>query len=305
VEGLAEFYARLGRFAEQAALYEWAAGIEKDKGKKVDFALRAGSAFAKAGEFSKAERILSDAISTNRSDPRPYQYLIRDIYGAKKDLLAAQQAVAEGLRNGAPALDLNLALAEAARKAESPDAVATALAAAKSAVAEAAKEQYPFDLYIQLAEGAGRVGEHEQQLAALLAALELQPTDTDTLSRVANVYLAQGNSDRAVIYLERLANTQYNSADVYFRLAQAEDARYRYAAAGRAYARAVELAPDNKNYQTTYASFKQKVAQNLPKPKSGEPAASSAEAGATRLVQALGKEPVAPSAKGKERRGKR
>lgn len=291
VAGLGEFYAGVGRFAEQAALYEQAALAEKDAGRKVDLALRAGAAYAKAQNFAKAERLMSEAIVSNRADPRPYEYLIREIYGARKDLLGAKQILSEGLRNGAPALALNLALAEAAHKAENADEVDNALAAAKSVVAEAAKELYPFEMYLQLADGAGRVGARDQELAAMLAALELQPTDSDVLSRIANVYSGQKNYDRTVMYLEKLAQVEYNSGYVFFRLAQAEEARYRYAAAGRAYGRAIELDRDNKDYKAAYAAFKKQVEDN-----------SIAKG---KEVSGKGGEPDAAAAKGKAQSGKR
>lgn len=259
---LGEFYAAVGRFAEQATLYERASQEEKNASRKIDLLLRAGIAYARAENFAKAERIMSDAIVSDRSDPRAYEYLIREIYGGRKDLLGAKQTVAEALRHGAPALNLNIALAEAAHRVGHAEEASSALAAAKAAVVEAAKESYPFEMYLQLADGAARVGDREHELNAMLAAAELQPTDSEALSRIANIYTAQKNHDRAVIYLEKLAQIDYNSSTVYFRLAQAEEARYRYAAAGRAYARAIELDPDNKNYKSAYASFKSKIEES-------------------------------------------
>ena len=38
--------------------------------------------------------------------------------------------------------------------------------------------------------------------------------------------------------------------------------RYRFAAAGRAYARALELAPNNAGYRERYAAFRERVAQS-------------------------------------------
>ena len=42
----------------------------------------------------------------------------------------------------------------------------------------------------------------------------------------------------------------------------AEEGRYRFAAAGAAYARAVELAPQNASYRSRYEEFKTRVDRN-------------------------------------------
>jgi tetratricopeptide (TPR) repeat protein len=109
---------------------------------------------------------------------------------------------------------------------------------------------------------ASKVGDREREMAALLEGLKLRPRSSDTLFRLANRYLEQRNFDRAVLYLGKIANINPNSADVYYHLALAEEGRYRFAAAAQAYARAVELAPDNKAFQTRYEALKRRVDQN-------------------------------------------
>ena len=95
------------------------------------------------------------------------------------------------------------------------------------------------------ADGARKVGDREQESAALLKALELQPRSADTLFRLANLSIAERKFDRAALYLNRVTTINPDSANSYFQLAVAEEGRYRFADAGRAYARALELAPDN------------------------------------------------------------
>src|SRR5207249_8251836 len=116
----------------------------------------------------------------------------------------------------------------------------------------------PSTLYIALAEGSRRVGDRDQEAAALLKALDLQPRSPETLSRLANLYFEKQNFDRAALYLNRITQVNPDSADVYFGLAQAEEARYRFADAGRAYARAIELAPKNASYRERYQAFRER-----------------------------------------------
>jgi len=97
---------------------------------------------------------------------------------------------------------------------------------------------------------------------ALLKALDLQPRSPAVLSRLASVYFHKQNFDRAALYLNRIAQINPDSADVYFNLAVAEEARYRFADAGRAYARAIELAPKNDRYRDRYEAFRERVERN-------------------------------------------
>src|SRR5438093_6037834 len=158
---------------------------------------------------------------------------------------------------------LYLSLAEAAQKAENQEESKAALESAKAEVEKLVKNgENPYTLYIVLADGARRAGDRDQETAALLKALELRPRSSDTLFRLANLYLGQRNFDRATLYLSKAASVNPNSADVYYYLAVAEEGRYRVAAADKAYARAVELAPDNKGFRGRYEEFKARVERN-------------------------------------------
>jgi len=185
------------------------------------------------------------------------------IFGMRQDLDGAKDVVSNGIKNGAPPLPLYLALAEAAQKAGSPEETKAALKSAKAEVEKLIKNgENPSTLYIALAEGARRVGDRDQEAGALLKALDLQPRSPDTLSRLANLYFEKQKFDRAALYLNRIVNVNPDSAEVFYRIAQAEEARYRFAAAGAAYARAVELAPQNAGYRERYDTFKARVDGN-------------------------------------------
>ena len=260
---LAGFYARLGRFSDQGTIYEQAALTEKDGAKKVQFLIDAGLAHAKAQNEAKAELLFHNATATLPTDPRAYHHLATAIYGARKDLAGAKETVSKGIKNGAPPFALYLALAEAAKKAGSPEDSKAALSSAKGEIEQASRKgQDPFPLYLLLADAARMAGDRDEEKVALLAAVDLRPRSSETLFRLANTYMQESNFDRAASYYRTIANINPNSADAFYQLAVAEERRYGFAAAEQAYARALELAPDNKGVQSRYEELKRKVAQS-------------------------------------------
>jgi tetratricopeptide (TPR) repeat protein len=68
--------------------------------------------------------------------------------------------------------------------------------------------------------------------------------------------------DRAVFYFGKAANLNPRSAHAMYHLAMAEEGRYSYFAAGKAYARALELAPENTSIRNRFEAFQRKVARN-------------------------------------------
>ena len=132
--------------------------------------MNAGLAYTQAKDAINAERVYRDAITRYPTDPRPYQQLTTTIYGARKDLAAAKEIVAQGIRNGAPPVPLYLTLAEAAQKAESPDDIKAALNSAKTEVEKTAKNgDDPYPLYIELADGARQAGDREARTRGSLS----------------------------------------------------------------------------------------------------------------------------------------
>jgi predicted Zn-dependent protease len=169
-------------------------------------------------------------------------------------------------------LPLYLSFAEGAHKLGDSDEATAALESARAEVDKLIKNgESPHNLYMTLADGARRAGDREQESAALLKALDRQPRSPETLMRLANVYLEKRNFDRATMYLNRVAGISPNSADLYYRIAQTEEARYHFAAAGRAYARALELAPDNESYRQRYEDFKLRIERNRSVAATGTP----------------------------------
>jgi tetratricopeptide (TPR) repeat protein len=242
-------------------IYEQAAQKESDAQKKADLLLKAGLAHTTAGELTKAENAWRRVVAEMPKDPQAYQHLATAIYGAKKDLRRAEDVVAEGIKNGASPFSLYLSLAEAAHKADRDDAVKAALNSAKGEIDKAARTgEDPYALYLLLADAAARVRSGEEEKAALLAALNLRPRSSTTLLRLANLYLQEQKFDRAALYYGKIANINPYSADVHYQLAVAEEGRYHFAAADKAFARALELAPGNKEFKDRYNSLRRKVA---------------------------------------------
>jgi predicted Zn-dependent protease len=311
--GLADFYEKLERFADQAMLYEEVAAKETDAARKAELLVQSGRAYVKAGSVEQgagseahatksreqgaesqaqsvpreqrsevshatnaergfasrlaphgasAERLFRAAIAATPADPKPYQYLLR-ILAQREDLEPAKELVATGIKNGAPALPLYLSLAESAHKAGVKEESAAAFTQAKDEVERLIGQGYgAYTLYMRLADGARRAGDRDAEAEALLKALDRQGRSSETLMRLADVYGAKRNYDRAALYLHRVANIEPASAEVFYRIGRAEEARYRFVAAGRAYARAVELAPGDERYQERYAAFRERVAAN-------------------------------------------
>jgi O-antigen ligase/tetratricopeptide (TPR) repeat protein len=283
LKNFGEFYAKLGRFSDQAKLYEQAANKEADSERKRKLLVEGGIAYLKVAEKQgagsmeqgarsvqrddalNAERLFRAAIAIDPTDPKPYQALLTAIVGANQDLDGAKDLISSGIKNGAPALPLYLSLAEAAHKGGDLDESKAALDLAKTEVDKLIKNgENPYTLYIALADGAQRARDRDEENSALLKALDRQPRSTDTLMRLANLNSQQRNFDRAALYLNRIANINPDSPEIFYRIAQAEESRYRFAAAGRAYARAIELAPGNASYLARYEAFRERVAANAP-----------------------------------------
>jgi tetratricopeptide (TPR) repeat protein len=259
---LAGFFVKLNRFADEAALYERMARSEHDAGKKNELLINSAAAYLKAQNEGKAELLFRKAIVALPTDPRPYQELATRVYG-RKDFLRAQEVVAQGIKNGAPPFSLYLSLAEAAQTTGNPSDQKRALSLAKTEIERAAKQvDDPYPFYVVLADASRKIGDRDQEVAALLKLLEFRPQSLDTLSRLAKVYFEQRNFDRAALYFSRIINIQPDTAEVYHQLAVAEEGRYHFAAADNAYARAAALDPDNAVYRKRYEQFRKRIEQN-------------------------------------------
>lgn len=261
VAGLAAFYAKTGRFAEQAELLAKAAERPGDPATRADFAFRSAMSYLKAGESKRAEELLRKAIALVPDDARPYRLLASEIYGPEKRIREIDEIITAGAKSGAPAFDLYLARAEGMKIAGEGQRSEAALEAAEDALA-GANGREPYPLYIALAEAAQKLGFRDRAKQALAKALDYRPASPEALNRLAHLHLQDRSFDRAAYYFRSIVNSDPTASDAYYHLAVAEEGQYRFAAAAEAYRRAIELAPQNSTYRDRYEAFKAKVEQN-------------------------------------------
>jgi O-antigen ligase/tetratricopeptide (TPR) repeat protein len=262
MDSLAAFYGATERFADQGKLYEEAADRARDASVSADLFIEAAAGYLKAGDDKDAEALLRKAVARNPKDPRSYQMLATMIYGPRKETGGISKIISEGLKNGAPAFELYLALAEATHKAGALDEAKKALAKAKEALRTGEGDgQQTLRDYYSLSETAQKLGFGDEAKATLLAVLDVRSTSTETLLRLANLYFQENNLDRAAYYFRSYVEIN-PAAAVFYQLALAEERQYRFAAAEAAYKRAMELAPEVQGYRQGYEALRAKVAQN-------------------------------------------
>ncbi len=116
----------------------------------------------------------------------------------------------------------------------------------------------PVVLYSGLADAAEVANRPEVASAALTQIVQYSPTLQNN-ERLAELYLASGRADRAVDTLRQATMIAPDSAEVYARLAAAEEAAYLYADADLDYLHAVKLAPDDAQLKTRYSEFHEKT----------------------------------------------
>lgn len=219
VLGLGTFYASLGRFSDEGKLYETATLHENPSAQQLTFLLSAGQAYAHAKAEEQAEHVLRRAIVVAPQDARAYQYLATAVFAPRGDLSAAKTITSEGLQNGAD----------------------------------------PVALFLTLAEAAQTVGDREEAKAALQQALKFQPFSFEVHEQLGLVYLQERNCDRAALVLRKATNLSPTVAIAFYYLGLAEEGCYRFFDAEKAYARAVTLEPDNRDFRKRYEEFRQKM----------------------------------------------
>jgi tetratricopeptide (TPR) repeat protein len=221
VDGLGAFYAAIGHFAEEGKLYEENAARRKDLRTKRAYLLKAALAYVQSKDAGKAEELLRQIIAVTPTDSQPYQYLATHVFAPQRKIDLARAAIAEGIRQGADPYALSFALAEAAQIA----------------------------------------GAKEEVQAALLQALAFRPSSFDVHLRLGLFYVQEQNFDRAALSFRKALDLDPRSSAAFYYLGVAEEGRYQFFAAEKAYARAVELAPGNADFHKRYEAFRQKVAQ--------------------------------------------
>lgn len=264
LENLALFYERTGQPLAQAKLFNAAAARSTDRQRKMELTLKAAESLIAAGRTAEAEQVLRHAVTLQPSDARPYQALALSVYApqGQRDRIAA--VIGEGIGSASQPFPLYLVMAESMRRVGATEEVKTALGQANAYIsAAAARGEAPTPLFLQLADTANKVGALDDERFALEKAAETNPAEAETLKRLGNVYLRGGQYDRAAQVLQRLTELRPQSAEAFFYLAQAEEARYSYSAADAAYSRAAKLAPDPKWFQARRDEFKQKLGAAL------------------------------------------
>jgi tetratricopeptide (TPR) repeat protein len=263
-ENLAQFYERTGQRLAQAQFLAERANRETDTHAKMAWTLKAAESFAAAEKRAQAAELWRQAVALEPRDARPYQALALAVYAPQGQRERIAAVIAEGVKNNSEALPLYLSLAQAMQQIGAADEVKNGLRQASESIrAAAARGENVLPLWLKLADTANKITALDDERFALEQAAELQPAKTDTLARLGNLYLRMHQNDHAAQILRRLIKLQPQAAQAYFQLAQAEEARYGYAAADDAYSRAAELAPDNKEFQGRRDEFRQKLAAAL------------------------------------------
>jgi O-antigen ligase/tetratricopeptide (TPR) repeat protein len=133
VDGLADFYRGLGRFALGAGVYRRAAARAQDPKARERYLLSSGVAYARASQLADAQQMFERAIRGAPARARAYECLVTAVLGPRRQLKAARAVVARGVRAGADGSVLYAALARAAENAGDRELAQGALQAAVTA----------------------------------------------------------------------------------------------------------------------------------------------------------------------------
>ena len=218
VYGLGYFYDDLARSKDRGALYESAARREADPDTRLDYLLKAGDSYFAAGDPSAAGAALHQAVLLRPDDPRAYR-AIAAYYGSHRDLSRARAAIAEGIAAGADPVELNIALADAAWKAN----------------------------------------DRGLAVNALDRAMEAGPVGFDANLEIGVRYLDCEKFTRAILPLKAAVAADPETADGYYYLASAEQNSYDFAAAAAALKKAIDIAPERSDIARAYAALERKL----------------------------------------------
>ncbi len=216
---LGSYYEILGRYSDEASMYKRAAEREQDSDAKYQLLVQAGRAAALAREESEALGLLRQALEIDPSGADAYASLIVDVFGQTDDVAGITRTVTEATRNGVD----------------------------------------PYQIWLTAARAEIQMNQYKAAEDALNNALKYRPGSIDDMVHLASLYLQTGDHDSAVRLMERAVRMRQNSADAYYTLALADEAAYNYADAGKAYSRALALAPRNLYYQRSFAEFKKRL----------------------------------------------
>jgi O-antigen ligase/tetratricopeptide (TPR) repeat protein len=218
-EILGDHYALLGRFRDEAEMYNEVAEERSDPDERAEYLVRSGQAYAREDDTASALVEFRAAAEAAPDNSLIYSDMAKMVFAPRHDLSGAEKAVNKGIADGADPQILLVALAE------------VALAAGDTGRAEAAFEQ----------------------------ALEYAPDSYQTLIELAQIYARDGKVDRAVLTYQKAIDIEPDTPDAYFQLAEVQESNYRYYAAEQAYRKAAELAPNSAQYQQGLADFRRKL----------------------------------------------
>ena len=223
--GIGQFYSSLHLPLKEAALYAGAALQTGDPGRRMQFLIDAGRAYAAAGYMSSAEGFFRAAMAQVPGDPAPYLELVRSVYGPDRDIQSARIAMELAAKSGNDPYDLDLALASAAHEAHDTEAE-------ESALKDAAAER-PQGSEVLLALGEFYLNQSLYDRAALTLQ---QVADADPSARVwfdlgraqegaYNYYEAEKSFAQAVIFDPKNRSINEYYAEFKHRMAKAEAAQ--------------------------------------------------------------------------------
>ncbi len=214
----------VGKYSDEASLYADGAQHARDSHTQYLDLMNAADAASRGRDFKRARSLLEKAIAIEPDNPNAYYGLARDVYARQKDMAGIKSTIAQAIDNGVDRYAMELLQADAA---EEMGDLPSAIDAIKQIAAE-------------------------------------RPDSFDVMLRLGTLYAHNRDFNQAVITLGRAIQLDPDSAPAYYSLAQADEQAYNYADADKAYARAVQLAPDNENYKSSFDSFHKKFANAGP-----------------------------------------
>ena len=119
----------------------------------------------------------------------------------------------------------------------------------------------PIAIEQALADAARTAGDLETAETALNEVTRDAPTLAAMMS-LGDFYNETRRYDRATLAYEHATEIDPSSARAYFNLGQAEESAFDFAAASRDYARALQLAPDDRGIRQAYLDFQRRTAQS-------------------------------------------
>ncbi len=218
----------IGKYSDEASLLADGARHARDSHTQYLYLMAAAAAASRGLDFKRARSLLEKAIAIEPDNPNAYYALAKDVYAAQKDMAGIKRTIAQAIDNGVDRYQMELLQAEAA---EGMGDLPSAIDAIKQVAAE-------------------------------------RPDSFDVMIRLGTLYAHNHDFNQAVIMLGKAIDLDPDSALAYYSLAQADEQAYNYADADKAYARAVQLAPENEAYKSSLDDFHKKLA-NAGAPQAG------------------------------------